>query len=153
MPDDRDAAREDGGGRFFGAFATQFFGDAGNGALGDVDGGFGSIVARAEASAAGGEDEIDAARVGEFAKLAAEAGRIVGTAKRGSDFPAEFAYAFDERGAGKILAFTAGDGIADGEDRDTHSCRLFYTRRKRKARGRSGVCAKGTEELGMPHHK
>jgi hypothetical protein len=153
MSDDRDAAREDGGGRFFGAFATEFFGDAGNGALGDVDGGFGSIVARAEASAAGGEDEIDAARVGEFAKLAAEAGRVVGTAERGSDFPAEFAYAFDERGAGKILAFTAGDGITDGENSDTHSCRLFYMRRKRKARGRSGMCAKGTEELGTPHHK
>jgi len=144
MPDDGDATREDGGGRFFGAFAAEFLGDAGNGALGDVQSGFGSIIARAEAGAAGGEDEIDAARVGEFAKLAAKAGRIVGTAERGGDFPAEFAYAFDERGAGEIFAFTAGDGITDGEDGDTHSWGLFYMRRKGKAPGRYGVCAIGT---------
>ena len=144
MPDDGDATREDGGGRFFGAFAPEFFGDAGNDALGNVDGGFGSVVARAEAGAAGGEDEIDTSRVGEFTKLAAKAGGIVGTAERGGDFPAEFANAFDEGRAGKIFAFTAGDGITDGEDGDTHGWGLFYMRRKGKARGRCGVCAKGT---------
>jgi hypothetical protein len=144
MPDDGDAAGENGGGSFLGAFAAEFFGDARNGAFGDVERGFGSIVARAEASASGGEDEIDAARVGEFAKLAAEASGIVGTAKRGGDFPAELANAFDESGAGKVFAFTAGDGIANGEDGDTHGWGLFYMRRKGKARGRCGVCAKGT---------
>jgi hypothetical protein len=144
MSNNCDAAREDGGGSFFGAFAAEFFGDARNGPLGDVESGFGGIVARAETRAAGGEDEIDAARVGKFTKLATKAGGIVGAAKRGGDFPAEFANAFDEGGAGKIFAFAAGDGIADGEDGDTHSWRLFYMRRKRKAPGRSGVCAKGT---------
>jgi hypothetical protein len=140
MPDDGDATREDGGGRFFGAFAAEFLGDAGNGALGDVQSGFGSIVARAEAGAAGGEDEIDAARVGEFAKLAAKAGRIVGTAERGGDFPAEFANAFDERGAGEIFAFTAGDGITDGEDGDTHREIILYAEERKSAREIWGVC-------------
>ena len=144
MPDDGNATREDGGGRFFGAFAAEFFGNAGNGALGDVKSGFRSVVARAEAGAAGGENEIDAARVSEFAKLAAQAGNIVGTAERGGNFPAEFANAFDEGGAGEILAFTAGDRITDGEDGDTHAWGLFYMRRKAKARGRYAVCAKGT---------
>ncbi len=120
MTDDRNAAREDGGVRFFGAFAAEFFGDAGNGAFGDVESGFGSVVARAEASAPSSKDQIDAARVGEFTKLAAQASRIVGTAKRRSDFPAEFANAFDKSRTGKIFAFTAGDGIADREDGDTH---------------------------------
>jgi hypothetical protein len=152
MADDRDAAREDGGGSFFRAFAAEFFGDAGNSALGDIKSGFRSVVAGTEASATGGEDEINAAGVGQFTKLAAKAGGIIGTAERGSDFPAEFANAFDERGAGEIFAFTAGDGIADGEDGDTHSWRLFYMRRNGKARGRCAVCAKGTEEIGELHH-
>jgi hypothetical protein len=144
MTDDGYAARQDGGGSLLGTFAAKFFGDARNGAFGDVERGFGSIVARAEAGATGGEDEIDTARVGEFAKLATEASGIVGTAKRGGDFPAEFTNAFDQSWAGKIFAFTAGDGVADGENGDTHGSGLFYMRRKGKARRRCGVCAKGT---------
>jgi hypothetical protein len=140
MPDDGDATREDGRGRFFGAFAAEFFGDAGNGALGDVKSGFGSVVARAEAGAARGEDQIDAARVGEFAKLAAKAGNIVRTTERGGNFPAEFTNAFDEGGAGEIFAFTAGDGITDGEDGDAHGWDYFICGGRKSAREIWGVC-------------
>src|SRR5271165_1664800 len=147
MADDGDAAREDGSGSLFGSFPSQFLGNARNDALGDIESGFGSIVARAEAGAAGRKDQIDATGVSEFAKLTAKAGSIVGTAERGGDFPAEFSRAVDEGGAGEVFAFTASDGIADGEYGDTHGWRISYICREGKARVRSGVCAKGTEEL------
>lgn len=144
MTDDGNAAGQYGSGCFLCAFAAEFFGDARNGAFRDVESGFGSIVARSEAGAAGGEDQIDAARVREFTKLATQASGIIRTAKRRGDFPTEFTNAFDEGGARKIFAFTAGDGVADGENGDTHGWELFYMRRKGKARRRCGVCAKGT---------
>jgi hypothetical protein len=88
MANDGDTPGEDRGGSLLCAFAAEFFGDAWNGALRDVESGFGSIVARAESGATGGENEVDAAGVGEFAELAAKTGGIVRTAERGGNFPA-----------------------------------------------------------------
>lgn len=120
MTNDGNAARENGGGSFLGAFAAKLLGNAGDGAFRNVESGFGSIVARAETGTAGSEDEVDAAGVCEFTELAAKAGGVIRAAKRGGDFPSELTRTFDESGAGEVLALTAGDGITDGEDGDAH---------------------------------
>ena len=67
--DGGDGAGEDGGGSLFCAFAAHFFGNAGDEAVGYGDGGFGSVVARADAGAAGGEEQIDAAGVGDVCEV------------------------------------------------------------------------------------
>jgi hypothetical protein len=131
MANDGDAAGEDGGGSFFGTLATEFFGKARDGPLGDIESGFGSIVPRAKPGATGGENEVNAAGVSEFAELATKTGGIVRTAEGRSNFPAQFACTFDQGGAGEVFAFTARDGIADGEDGDTHGWRLFYRENRR----------------------
>jgi len=115
-----DAAGQQGHGRFLGAAAADFFGKAGDGAVGDVEGRLGGIVARAEAGASGGEEHIGVAGIGDGAKLAADFGRVVGTSQGRVDLPAKFAATLDESGAGEVFAFAAGHGVADGEDRDAH---------------------------------
>jgi hypothetical protein len=115
-----DAAGKYGGGRFLDALAADFFRDTGDGAVGDVDGGFGRGVARAKTGAAGGEEKFDATGVGDGPQLAADFGRIIGAMKRGSDVPAKLAAALDESRSGKVLAFAACDGIADSENGHAH---------------------------------
>lgn len=51
VADNSDAAGKHGGRRFLNAFAANFFGDAGDSSVGDVDCGFRSGVARAETGA------------------------------------------------------------------------------------------------------
>ena len=114
-----------GGGSFFHAFAAHFFGDAGDDAVGDGDGGFGSVVARADAGAAGGEDDVCAAGVGDGAELFLDGGEVIGQAQGGGDFPAEAAADGDERGAGSVFALAFGGGVADGEDGYAHKKRRF----------------------------
>ena len=56
-----DGAGKNCGRRFFEAFAAHFFGDAGNDAVGDAFSRLRSVIAGADASAAGGEYDVDAA--------------------------------------------------------------------------------------------
>jgi hypothetical protein len=120
VADDGDTARQDGGGCLLGTFAAHFFGEAGNHSFGDVEGGFGRVVTGAEAGAAGGEDEIDAARIGKLAEMGAHLAWVIGALKGRGNFPAEFAAALDDSGAGEVDALAAGDGIADGENGNAH---------------------------------
>lgn len=115
-----DAAGEDGCWSLLGTFAAHFFGNAGDEAVGDGLGGFGSVVARADAGAAGSGDQVDAAGVGELAKIFADGGGIIGDAEAGGDFPAEAAAEGDDGGAGGVFAFAFGDGVGDGEDGYAH---------------------------------
>src|SRR5262245_54347404 len=75
------AARENRSRSIHRAFAPHVFGNAGNEAVRDAFGGFGSVVARADASTAGGEHEIETAGVRPFAQLLADAGGIVSYAE------------------------------------------------------------------------
>ena len=61
VADDGDASGQYSCGRLLGTFATHFLSEARNHFFGDVERGFRRVVAGAEAGAAGGEDEIDAA--------------------------------------------------------------------------------------------
>src|SRR5712664_3681805 len=45
---------------------------------------------------------------------------VVGALQRRGDFPAEFAAALDDGGAGEVDTLVAGDSIADGKDGNTH---------------------------------
>jgi hypothetical protein len=87
--DGGDSAGKDRGGSFLDTFAANFFGDAGNGAISDFEGGFGSGVAWTQAGAAGSEEDVDRAGIGEGRELLANFGGIVGTLERGNDGPAE----------------------------------------------------------------
>jgi hypothetical protein len=115
-----DATGEDGCWSFLGAFAAHFFGDAGDEPVGNGLGGFGRVVARADAGAARSGDQVDATRVGKFAKIFADGGGIICDTEAGGDFPAEAAAEGDDCGAGGVFAFAFGDGIRDGEDGDAH---------------------------------
>lgn len=83
------AAGEDGGGSFLQAFAANLFGDTRKDALGDGLSGFGGVVTRADASAAGCGDEIDPAGVGQLAEIFADRRGIVGDSETRGDFPME----------------------------------------------------------------
>jgi hypothetical protein len=120
VADASDAAGKYGGGRFLDALAAHFFRDTGDGAVGDVDGGFGRGVARAKTGAASSEEKFDATGIGDGPQLAADFRGVIGAMKRGSDVPAKLAAALDESRPGKVLAFTAGDGIAYGENSHAH---------------------------------
>ncbi len=115
-----DGARQQRGRNFLTAFAAHFFNDPGNEAISDGLRRFGRVVARTEPRAAGCQDDIDAIRIREFAELLADIGGIVGDAQVADYSPSGFAAKRHDRRAGKIFAFTAGDGVADGEDRDAH---------------------------------
>ncbi len=118
--DDGDGAREYSGGTFLHAFAAHFFGDAWDDTVGYGNSGFRGIVAGAEAGAAGGKDEVDAAGVGDGAELFANAGGIVSETQRGGNFPIEAATESNHGGTGEIFAFAFRGGIADGEDGYAH---------------------------------
>lgn len=107
-------AGEDSGGSFLYAFAADFFGQAGNCTISDIESGLGSRVARTESGAAGGEKNIHGVGIGNRAHLAADFGGIVGAAERGRDGPAEFAATGGQSGAGEIFSFSSCHGIADG---------------------------------------
>lgn len=111
-------AGEDSGGSFLYAFAADFFGQAGNCTISDIESGLGSRVARTEPGAAGSEKNIDGVGIGNRTHLAADFGWLIGATQRRSDGPAEFAATGNQSGAGEILSFSAGDGIADGQDGD-----------------------------------
>jgi hypothetical protein len=97
---DGDAAREKGCRCLLRTLAADFLRKAGDGAVGDVEGGFRRVVAGAEAGATRGQEEIGVAGIGNGTQLAADFRTIVGTAERRSDLPTEFATASDESGAG-----------------------------------------------------
>jgi hypothetical protein len=120
MADNRNAAGKYSGGRFLGPLAAHFFRDTGDGAVGDIEGGLGRGVAGAKTGAARGEEKFDATGIGDGPQLAADFGGVIGAMKRGSDVPAKLAAALDEGRPGMVLAFTAGDGIADGENGHAH---------------------------------
>jgi hypothetical protein len=120
MADNSNAAGKYGGGRFLDPLAAYFFRETGYGAVGDIDGGFGRGVAGTKTGAASGEEKFDATGIGDGPQLAADFGGVIGAMKRGSDVPAKLAAALDESRPGKVLAFTAGDGIADGENGHAH---------------------------------
>src|SRR5258707_3629885 len=114
------AARQNGSGSLLGAFAAHFFGQAGNHFFGNVQRGFGSVVAGAKPGAASGKNEINAARVCKLAEVGAHLPRVIGALQRRGDFPAEFTTALHHGGTGEGDAFVAGDGIGDGEDGNAH---------------------------------
>jgi len=120
LADDGNAARQHGSGGLGSALAAHLFGKAGDHLFADVERGFGGVVARAESGAAGGEDEINAARIGKLPQMGAHLARVVGALERGGDFPAEFAAALDDGGAGEVDALVTGDRIADGENGNAH---------------------------------
>ena len=117
---DGDTAGQDGSGSLLGAPAAHFFGEAWDNFFGDVERGFGGVVPRAEAGAAGGENEINAARIGKLAEMRAHLAGVVGAFQRRGDLPTKFTAALDDSGAGEVDALIAGDGIADGEDGNAH---------------------------------
>ena len=75
---DRDTTGQHGGGSLLGTFAAHFFGESGDHSFGDIERGLGSVVAGAEAGAAGGENEIDAARVSELPEMRPDLAGVVG---------------------------------------------------------------------------
>jgi hypothetical protein len=115
-----DGARQHGGGSPLHSFAAHFFGDSRDDAVGDGDGGFRGVVARADSCAAGGEDDVRATRVGDGAELFANGNWVIGETPRFGDFPAESATERHDGGAGGILAVPFGGGIADGKDGYAH---------------------------------
>jgi len=125
VADNGNAAREDGGRSLLDASAANFLGDTRDGAIGDVECGLRRGVARAEAGAASGQQDVGAASIGDSAHLTAHFGGIIGAAKgRGYD-PAKFTATRDQRGSGEVFAFTAGDGIANGKNGDAHVIRIM----------------------------
>jgi hypothetical protein len=115
-----DRAGQDGGGSFFHSFATHFFGDPRDEAVGDSDGGLRGVIAGADAGSAGGEDNIRTTPVGDGAELFANGGWIVRDAQRFGDFPAEAAAERNDCGTGGVLAVAFGGGVADSEDGYAH---------------------------------
>ena len=120
VTDDGDAAGQNRSGSLGSAFAAHFFREAGNHFFGDVQSGFGGVVAGTEAGAAGGEDEIDSSRVGKLAEMGSHLSGVIGALQRRGDFPTEFAAALDDGGAGEVDALVTGDRIADGENGNAH---------------------------------
>ena len=120
VSDDGDPTRQHSSGSLGRALAAHFFGEAGDDFFGDVERGFRRVVAGPEAGAAGGEDEIDAARIGELAEMGAYLAGIIGALQRRGNFPTEFATALNDSGAGEVHALVAGNGIADGENGNAH---------------------------------
>jgi hypothetical protein len=88
--DGGDSSGKSSGGSFLDALAANFFGDAGNRAVGDFEGGFGTCVAWTKTGAAGSQENICAARIGDGAELLANFGRIIGAMERRNYGPAEF---------------------------------------------------------------
>jgi len=120
VADHRNAAGQNGGGGFLDTFSTDFLGEPGDGALRDIQGGFGSVVAGTEASAASGKQDVDMARIADGAKLAADGGLFVGTQESRCNLPSELAAALDEGRARTVFAFTARNGIGDCENGNAH---------------------------------
>jgi hypothetical protein len=125
MAHNGNATRKHRCGSLLGTFAAHFFGEAGNDFFGDFQCGFGSVIAWAEAGAAGGEDQVHVTRIGQLAEMGAYLAGIVRTFERHGDFPAEFAAALNDGRAGKVHALAVGDRIADGEDSDSHHVAQF----------------------------
>jgi hypothetical protein len=120
VTNDGDAAGEDGRGSLLDSFAADFLGEAGDSAIRNVKSGFGCGVAGAEAGATCGKEQVGVASIADGAKLAANRGLVVGATECRSYLPAELAATLNESGTREVLALTAGDGIADGEDSDAH---------------------------------
>jgi len=120
VTDDGHAAGQNGSGSLGSTFAAHFFGQAGDHFFGDVERGFGGVVAGTEAGAAGGEYQIDAAGIGKLAEMGAHLAGVVGAFQGRGNFPAEFAAALDDSGAGEVDALVAGDGITDCENGNAH---------------------------------
>src|SRR5580704_16282797 len=120
VADGGDTTRKDSGWRFLSAFAANLFGEAGDDTVGEFERSFRRDVAGAEAGASGGEENVDASGVGDGAHLIAKSGRVVGGEERGGDCPSQFSATGNQCGAGAVIAFAAGDGIADGENGDAH---------------------------------
>jgi len=75
---DGDAAGQHSGGRQLGASAAHLFGQAGDYFLGDVERGFGSVVAGTEAGATGSENQINAAGIRKLAEMRANLAGVIG---------------------------------------------------------------------------
>src|ERR1700730_18658780 len=113
-------AGQNGGGSFFHSFAAHFFGDSRDYAVGDGDGGFRSVVAGADASSAGGEDDSCAAGVGDAAELLANGCLLVGEAQRFNNFPTETTAKRYNGWSGGVFALAFGCRITDCEDGYAH---------------------------------
>src|SRR5690606_26725309 len=114
----RDAAGEEGAGGLGKAAQAGELHEAGVGTVDDAHGGFRGVVARGEARAAGGDDEVDVPeRVGPLAEARFELDGVVGEAGGGDDLCAQ---ALAEHGgegrAGDVDCLGARTPVGDGED-------------------------------------
>src|SRR5215467_12785142 len=114
------SAREHGGGRMFQSFATHLFGNAGNHAVGDGFGRFGSIVARADSGSAGGQQNVHASRIRKFAQLLANPRGIIGNPQRRGNLPTQAAAGSHDGRTGAVFALAFGHAITDGENGYAH---------------------------------
>jgi hypothetical protein len=122
--DDGRLAREVGTGEMGASDLAHFFPEAGDGALADGDGSFGSDVARADSGAAGGEDQIDQAR--KLDEQGAQGIKIVTDYVRSGDLPAKSGAALRDSATGEVFAVATGDGITDSYDGDAHD--LYFVK-------------------------
>src|SRR5882757_900880 len=72
---------------------------------------FGSGIARAQSSAAGGQNEIDGVSIGDLAEECLDLRRIIRKKMRGGDGPVQLLATRDQRGSGAVWARSVGDRI------------------------------------------
>ena len=113
-------AGENGARSFLDAGGAHLLGETGDQAIGNGDSCFGRDVARAEAGAAGGEDQVDRVGIGGLLQERFDGGAIVGQHGAFHRFPFQFHAALQDGWAGAVFVFSVGDGVAQGEDGNAH---------------------------------
>ena len=104
---DGDAAAESGVGSGLKAGEREGSGNARDITFGDVARGFGGDIARREAGAAGGDDEIGEAGIGPVAELSGDGRAVVGDDETRGDLMAGVEATFFDEWTGSVLAFTS----------------------------------------------
>src|SRR5258706_6745044 len=98
--------------------------------MGDGLRGFGSRVTRAEAGAAGGQDEIDGVSIGDLAEECLDLRRIIRKKMRGGDGPVQLLATRYHGGCGSGLARCFGHGGTDNDDHDIYLMMALQRRKK-----------------------
>ena len=115
-------ARQDGGGHFLEGGDAQDFAETGQFFFEDGEGGLGSDIAGPDAGTAGGDDEITAALVGQFAQGFGDAFPVIGEHDR-FDFHVgaeDLAQDVIDSGPAPILVDPGAGAVAKGDPSDFH---------------------------------
>ncbi len=116
LADSADGAREHGMRSLGEAGGTHGFAEAGDDTVEDLQRGFRCDVARREAGAAGGEDEIGCVGVCPVAQGVGNERLLVGHETGGCDFDATLHEPLQKRRAALVVALATGAFIADGKN-------------------------------------